>query len=198
MISYGPYCTSLCQASPSMNGISIQIASSMIMEPQLFGLTVPARKIIWGQMVVRPAGSVFTYTMKINGAYSMTDTTTPIKLVLRVISVHSVLYTRGDSMILVKNFFRLGLKGFNKIRLVERIVCNRVCIGTSSKKVKPLPLNVWTSDTDYNNLSIGGRKFEIRTDSRYAIDCIDKWSDKWKANNWKKSNGWFLNCIFRC
>lgn len=34
-----------------------------------------------------------------------------------------------------------------------------------------------------------GQKFEIRTDSQYAIDCITDWSHKWAANNWKKENG---------
>lgn len=34
-----------------------------------------------------------------------------------------------------------------------------------------------------------GNKFEIRTDSEYAINCITEWSDNWAANNWKKGNG---------
>ena len=28
---------------------------------------------------------------------------------------------------------------------------------------------------------------KIYTDSKYLIDCITKWSDKWAANGWRKS-----------
>ncbi len=30
---------------------------------------------------------------------------------------------------------------------------------------------------------------EICSDSKYAISCITKWSDKWEKDNWKTANG---------
>jgi len=33
------------------------------------------------------------------------------------------------------------------------------------------------------------KKIELYTDSKYLINCIEKWFDKWKKNNWKGSKG---------
>lgn len=37
---------------------------------------------------------------------------------------------------------------------------------------------------DNNNLSI-----IIKTDSRYCIDCVTKWANKWAKNGWKNASG---------
>jgi ribonuclease HI len=33
-----------------------------------------------------------------------------------------------------------------------------------------------------------GRRYEIRTDSRYAIDCLTKWSAGWEASGWRRAD----------
>lgn len=35
----------------------------------------------------------------------------------------------------------------------------------------------------------GTEPLEIRTDSRYVINAVEKWSNKWVRNGWKSSNG---------
>ena len=35
-------------------------------------------------------------------------------------------------------------------------------------------------------LTIGYRSVEIHTDSKFLIDCMEKWIIGWKANNWIK------------
>ena len=39
------------------------------------------------------------------------------------------------------------------------------------------------------NIYIADKKIELYTDSKYLINCIEKWFEKWEKNNWKGSNG---------
>jgi ribonuclease HI len=35
----------------------------------------------------------------------------------------------------------------------------------------------------------GVKYLELRTDSRFLINCVEKWITGWKANGWRKTNG---------
>jgi ribonuclease HI len=41
----------------------------------------------------------------------------------------------------------------------------------------------------YESAKMNGGKLEIRTDSKYSIDCSTTWLDNWKRNGWKTSKG---------
>jgi ribonuclease HI len=49
-------------------------------------------------------------------------------------------------------------------------------------ELKAILVAIESVKDDYN-------KIIIKTDSMYSINCITKWADKWKLNNWKKSDG---------
>merc|ERR1712157_361700 len=38
-------------------------------------------------------------------------------------------------------------------------------------------------------LNITNQTIELYTDSKYLINCIEKWFEKWEKNNWKGSKG---------
>lgn len=33
-----------------------------------------------------------------------------------------------------------------------------------------------------------GKSYDIKTDSQYTVDSLNKWGDKWQSNGWKTTN----------
>lgn len=69
-----------------------------------------------------------------------------------------------------------------KLNISKKLTCSRV-----SSQVAELTAIVKGIETVLSHFCV--KKIIIYTDSMYSINCITKWSEKWRQNNWKKSSG---------
>jgi ribonuclease HI len=70
---------------------------------------------------------------------------------------------------------------FNKTRLIAKNPSNNVAELSGVKQIYKTIYQNQVLFKEYDNL--------ICTDSQYAINCIEKWSDNWIKNGWKNSKG---------
>jgi len=107
---------------------------------------------------------------------------------------HLTVYTDGSCLNNGKEFAVAGIGiyffGYPDLNISEPLTCDKK---TNIRAELYAIIRAIEIVNEKKDKFIGVKSVLIKTDSEFSHNCMEHWIDKWKHNNWKKSNNDNIN-----